>query len=151
MGRKLLLTTMVLALGLSLSVAEAAPATYVVKGTMSVTGANPTFHASGALCLSTSCNVSKAKTLFDLVGVMTQKMGNRCVGIGHATLTISWPNGSQSGAYLDIIPLTGRSITGLGTVLSGARKRARVAATLVSIQDPCVRPAALSGVLAISA
>ena len=152
MGRKLLLTTLVLALGLSLSIANAAPAAYVVKGTMTVTGgANPTFHAVGVLCGSPTCKVSKSKTKFDLLGEMTQKLKNRCLGVGHATLTIFWPNGSLSKAYLDIFPLTGRSISALGIVLTGARKRARIAATSLSTKDPCAGPAALSGLLAISA
>jgi hypothetical protein len=154
-GRKLVLTVLVLALGLSFPIAEAkkaaaGPAVYTVKGTLVVSGTPAQFHGTGVLCLSPTCKVSSTKTKFDFVGKVTQKMGTRCLGIGYAGLTIFWPNGTQSWAYLDFIPVTGHSITAVGSVLTGARKRAKVVATLLANQDPCTRPAALSGALAIS-
>lgn len=154
MARKLVLTLLVLVLGLSLSFADAAAGAKkgvsVVKGSLTVWGKQAQYHGEGALCPSTTCNVSKVKTRFDLAGAMNQQAGNRCVGVGRAALKITWPNGTISSAYLDIFPVTGRLMTGFGSVLTGPLAPAKVVLTIWAMGDPCTAPAQISGLVAIA-
>jgi len=143
------LACLVIAIAFTLSPAHATPAAYFVQGTMQESGSPAVYQATGNFCLP-KCAAKSKPPSFALTGTITIPGHGPCQGLGNAGLSIAWPDGTTSWAYLDFIPEYSRTIVGTGVVDTGARLHAKVALTITSVQNPCPGPVAISGLIVFS-